>query len=293
MQTDTKQIAKQLKAVQTLMADCLRDTSISKLLPTRNNIMGSGKMLRAHLVLFLGKSNGIAEKTALHAAAAVEIIHGASLLHDDVIDGGLLRRGAPTFWKKHGINGTILLGDLLVFEGLNLLFQVERTDLLQELIDMATHVCRSEVEQELILRGTPGTWEECEHIARAKTGSLFAFAAVSAGTNAPGQTEALREAGFILGTAYQLVDDILDCSGNEELSGKTLGKDQERGKTTAITAKKNAPDNPSEYVNSLIEASAAQLAAWPALHQSWSDFLDVTMKPVLSKHLSADCRTAL
>ena len=218
----------------------------------------------------------------------MEIIHGASLLHDDVIDGGLLRRGAPTFWKKHGTNGAILLGDLLVLEGLNLLVKVDRADLLQELINMAAHVCRSEVEQELILRGTPGTWEECEQIARAKTGSLFAFAAAAtAAPDATGQVEALREAGFILGTAYQLVDDILDCSGNEEVSGKTLGKDLERGKTTAITATKNAPENPAKYVDSLLDASFAQLAAWPVLQHAWNDFLNVTMKPVLSKHLSA------
>lgn len=287
MHTDQAEMKKQLKAVQSVMADCLHNSTISTLLPPKNNIMGSGKMLRAQLVLFLGKPNGIDHKTSLHAAAAVEIIHGASLLHDDVIDGGLLRRGAPTFWKKHGVNGAILLGDLLVFEGLNLLVKVERTDLLQELIDMATYVCSSEVEQELILRGTPGTWEECEQIARAKTGSLFAFAAVAAGTDAPGQTDALREAGFILGTAYQLVDDILDISGNEALSGKTLGKDQERGKTTAITATKNAPDNPTQYIDSLLNASCSQLAAWPELKQSWQRFLDVTIKPVLSRHLSA------
>ena len=272
------------------MENCLHDTKISTLLPPKNNIMGSGKMLRAQLALTLGEFNGIAEKTSLHAAAAVEIIHGASLLHDDVIDGGLLRRGAPTFWKRHGTNGAILLGDLLVFEGMDLLVQVDRMDLLQELIAMATHVCRSEVEQELILRGTPGTWEECEEIARTKTGSLFAFAAVAAASDDPGQKDALREAGFILGTAYQLVDDILDSSGNEEVSGKTLGRDRERGKTTAITATQNAPENPVEYVDSLLDASSAQLAAWPALQSSWNDFLDVTMKPVLSKHLSAsDC----
>ena len=126
----------------------------------------------------------------------MEIIHGASLLHDDVIDGGLLRRGAPTFWKKHGTNGAILLGDLLVFKGLDLLIQVDRPDLLQELINMSADVCQSEVEQELLLRGSPGTWEECEQIARAKTGSLFAFAAVAAASDAPGQIEALREAGL-------------------------------------------------------------------------------------------------
>lgn len=285
---DKNLIKRQLKAVQTTMVDSLRDTNIYKLLPANRNILGSGKMLRSQLALTVGAANRIDEKTLIHSAAAVEIIHGASLLHDDVIDGGLLRRGAPTFWKKYGTNGAILFGDLLVFKGLNLLVQVDRTDLLQELIDMSTHVCRSEVEQELILRGTPGTWAECEQIARAKTGSLFAFAAVAAAaSDAPGQIDALREAGFILGTAYQLVDDILDDSGNEAVSGKTLGKDQERGKTTAITATKNAPANPVEYIDSLLEASSAQLAAWPELQHSWNDFLTVTMKPVLSKHLSA------
>lgn len=270
------------------MVNSLRDTNIYKLLPANKNILGSGKMLRSQLALTVGTANRIEEKTLIHSSAAVEIIHGASLLHDDVIDGGLLRRGAPTFWKKYGTNGAILFGDLLVFKGLNLLVQVDRTDLLQELIDMSTHVCRSEVDQELILRGTPGTWAECEEIARAKTGSLFAFAAVAAAdSGAVGQVDALREAGFILGTAYQLVDDILDESGNEAVSGKTLGTDQERGKTTAITATKNAPSDPMEYIDSLLETSADQLSAWPELQCAWNNFLNTTMKPVLSKHLSA------
>ncbi len=269
------------------MHNCLKDTNISKLLPGNKNLLGQGKMLRSRLVLALGNRNGLNEQEMVHAAAAVDIIHGASLLHDDVIDGGILRRGAPTFWKKYGTNGAILFGDLLMFKALALLVQVDRTDLLQELIDKTGEVCRSEVEQELILRGTPGTWEECEQVARFKTGSLFAFAAVAGGTDAPGQVDALREAGFILGTAYQLVDDILDVSCNEAISGKTLGRDGERGKTTAITATKNAPDNPVDYIDTLLEASTAQLAEWPDLQASWSNFLNVTMKPVLSKHLSA------
>jgi geranylgeranyl pyrophosphate synthase len=287
MQTDPKQIARQIRTVQKIMLDSLRNTNISKLLPSGNNIMGNGKMLRAQLVLYLGAANGVDKETRFHAAASVEILHGASLLHDDVIDGGLLRRGAPSFWKKYGINGAILLGDLLVFEGLKMLVKVNRSDLLEELINMAKNVCRSEVEQELILRGSPGTWEECEEIARAKTGSFFAYAAVAAATRAPGQAEALREAGYILGTAYQLADDILDTSADETLSGKTLGKDRERGKTTAITATKNAPDNPVDYIDSLLDTSLVHLTAWPELQQAWNDYLEVTMKPVLSKHLSA------
>lgn len=287
MPTDKDPADALLKKVKTAMVESLRDTNISKLLPENRSIMGSGKMLRARLALAVGAANGSDEKTAVHSAAAVEIIHAASLLHDDVIDGGLLRRGAPTFWKKYGTNGAILFGDLLVFKALHLLVEVGRADLLKELIEMSAQVCRSEVEQELVLRGTPGTWEECEQIARAKTGSLFAFAAVSGATNKPGQVEALREAGFVLGTAYQLADDILDASGNEAVSGKTLGRDAERGKTTALTATLNAPEDPAGYIYSLLDASAAQLAAWPPLAAAWNAFLNVTMKPVLSKHIFA------
>lgn len=269
------------------MVDALRGTNIANLIPANKNLLGNGKMLRSRLVLAVGNANGIDEQVLIHAAAAVDIIHGASLLHDDVIDGGILRRGAPTFWKKYGTNGAILFGDLLMFKALALLAAVDRSNLLQELIDRTGEVCRSEVEQELILRGTPGTWEECEQVARFKTGSLFAFAATAGSSNELGQKEALREAGFILGTAYQLADDILDASGNEEVSGKTLGTDHDRGKTTAITATKNAPDDPVDYIFALLETSSAQLAAWPQIQGVWDTFLNVTMRPVLSKHLTA------
>ena len=287
MSTEEKQIEKQLKMVKQAMVKCLKDTNISKLLPANKNLLGSGKMLRSRLTLFLANANGVEERVAVNAGAAVDMIHGASLLHDDVIDGGILRRGAPTFWKKYGTNGAILFGDLLMFKALGLLLEVDRSDLLKELIDRTGEVCRSEVEQELILRGSPGTWEECEQVARYKTGSLFAFAAVAGGANDPGQADALREAGFFLGTAYQLSDDVLDASGNEAVSGKTLGTDHQRGKTTAITATKNAPADPIDYIYSLLDASTAQLAAWPEIHDAWDHFLNVTMKPVLSKHLNA------
>lgn len=269
------------------MDGTLSGTNLSKLLPGNKNLLGNGKMLRSRLVLSIGAANSIEEQVLINAGAAVDIIHGASLLHDDVIDGGILRRGAPTFWKKYGTNGAILFGDLLVFKALSLLSEVNRSDLLKELIEMSGEVCRSEVEQELVLRGAPGTWEECEQVARFKTGSLFAFAAIAGGTDEPGQTEALREAGFILGTAYQLADDVLDASGNEAVSGKTLGTDNQRGKTTAITATKNAPAAPLDYIFSLLDASSVQLAAWPEIQGAWDTFLNVTMKPVLSKHLTA------
>jgi geranylgeranyl pyrophosphate synthase len=264
----------------------MQETNLTEIVPKRNSILGSGKMLRAQLTLTVGAATGAPEQDLIHAAAAVEIIHAASLLHDDVIDGGLLRRGAPTFWKKHGINGAILLGDLLVLKAMQLLSERSRPDLLKELIDLSTLVCISEVEQELVLRGAPGTWEDCEQIARRKTGSLFAFAAYAAGTN-PTESTALREAGFLIGTAYQLVDDILDASDNEEISGKTLGKDAERGKTTALTALKHAPADPHAYIKTLCNRSANLLKEHPNTLTAWNLYIDKILKKVMDKHLHA------
>ena len=285
MHPEKNQIEEQLKQVRSIVVDCLCDTKISGFIEANKDLFCNGKMLRARLTLVLGGANGIDRETLVRAAAAVEIIHGASLLHDDVIDGGVLRRGAPAFWKRHGTNGAILLGDLLVFKGLQLVAETQRADLLEELISMATNVCSSEVEQELVLRGAPGTWEECEQIARAKTGSLFAFAAVAAAaTEADGQADAFRTAGFILGTAYQLADDVLDASGNEAVSGKTLGTDRKRGKTTAITAIRNAPTQPADYIYSLLETSSAQLADWPTSRCVWDYYLNDVLKPLLNDY---------
>ena len=277
-----KQMDALLVEVQKCMVDCVEDAALHKKLPAKN-ILGAGKMLRARLVLCLGVANGMDSQGRVHAAAAVEILHGASLLHDDVIDNGFLRRGMPTFWKKHGVNGAILLGDLLVLKSMDLLSSINRLDLLQELIAQAILVCRSEVEQELILRGAPGSWAECEQIARQKTGALFAFAAVAA-SKTKEEADALREAGFLLGTAYQLADDILDASGNEALSGKTLGRDQERGKTTAISTEKEAPAQLKKHVESLLVASLEQLIAFPDLHVAWAHFLDDPIRPLLQKY---------
>ncbi len=269
------------------MAGVLDDTILSGLLQTNQNLLDGGKMLRSRLVQHVGLANGIDPAILARAGAAVDIIHASSLVHDDVIDGGMIRRRAPSFWKKHGINGAILLGDLMMFRALSLLVGKERIDLLKELIDMTGEVCRSEAEQELILRGTPGTWAECEQLARFKTGSLFAFAAVAGGSGERRQAKALQEAGFILGTAYQLTDDIMDVSSNESISGKTLGRDGERGKTTAITATKNAPENPVSYVFDLLWASGDQVEPWPALHKAWMGYVDGVMAPVLGEHLNA------
>ena len=284
MPADKKEIETQIEAVKKTMAAILEESNLSRFLSSNKNLLGSGKMLRSRLVQHLGLATGTSPDLLVRAGAAVDIIHAASLVHDDVIDGGIIRRGAPTFWKKHGTNGAILFGDLMMFRSLSLLVDGNRPDLLKELIDMTGEVCRSEAEQELILRGTPGTWEECKQIARFKTGSLFAFAAVAGGSGDPAEADVLREAGFTLGTAYQLADDILDASGNESVSGKTLGRDAERGKTTATLG---APESPADYLFGLLKEASEMLTPWPHLHHAWDGYIETEFQPIIAKFIAA------
>lgn len=243
--------------------------------------IGSGKMLRARLALRLGAANSVAAGTRRAAAAAVEMIHAASLLHDDVIDGGLLRRGMPTFWKAFGTSGAILLGDLLLFKAMHLIRVTGRMDLVGDFIELSGVVCEAEAEQELIRRQKPATWAGAVGTARRKTGALFACAALAAGRTTA-EKNALREAGYQLGTAYQIADDILDGSRNEAQAGKTLGTDRARGKTTAAV---RSPEFARRYVEKLCRQSAALLKRHPRLAAAWQAYLDEDFLPLIRLQL--------
>ncbi|MFH0907738.1 MAG: polyprenyl synthetase family protein [bacterium] len=282
----TDKIDQCLDEVRKLMAESLADTVLHRLAIDCKSLLGNGKMLRSRLAFRVGPDAGISHRTLLYSSAAVEMIHGASLLHDDVIDGGYLRRSAPTFWVERGVPGAILVGDLLLFKALDIIGQVEDGRLVHTLVRMTGEVCDAESEQELILRGKPGDWDSCVRIARRKTGALFAFSAhACAGTDAV-LAEALTEAGYAVGTAYQLADDILDVKGTEAESGKTLGTDQGRAKTTAATV--HLPDgvDTASYIDRLCEHADRALARWPKVRAAWQEFMTLDIRPAIAKHLS-------
>ena len=245
--------------------------------------LGAGKLLRARLALRIGAANGVVPRVRRASAAAVEMIHAASLLHDDVIDGGLLRRGMPTFWKSFSTSGAILLGDLLLFKAMHLVRATGRMDLVGAFIELSGVVCEAEAEQELIRRQQPATWPQAISTARRKTGALFACAALSAGRTAAERT-ALCEAGYLLGTAYQIADDILDGSHDEAKAGKTLGTDRVRGKATAAV---RSPAFARRYVEKLCRQSTAQLARFPRLAAAWQTYLDIEFLPIIRDQLEA------
>lgn len=274
-----------LGKVSRLMVDTVLETPLRAILDGEPSL-GSGKMLRARIAGRLAESTSAPLDTLLHAAAAVEMVHAASLLHDDVIDGGFLRRNHPAFWVERGVSGAILLGDLLLFKALELVGRVEDGRLTRKLITLTGDVCQAESEQELIIRGQAADWDTCVRIARGKTGALFAFVAWACAGTDPVRQAILLEAGFQVGTAYQLADDILDATGDHDQAGKTLGTDASRQKTTAMRVTGSTPLNPAHEVRELCRNSGAELIASPSLHQAWTTYLKRDLGPALDPILA-------
>lgn len=276
-----------LAQVRQTTAHELAATPLGQLISDFRSLLGTGKMLRSRMAYRLNGACPVDTEDLVRACAAVEMVHAASLLHDDVIDGGMVRRGAPTFWIERGISGAILLGDLMLFKALDLTGRT-RADgrWTRALVEFTGEVCEAEAEQELVLRGADSTWQDCVRIARRKTGSLFAFVATVLGGDDETLRTTLREAGYSVGTAYQLADDVLDTVGSEEASGKTLGTDRARRKITAVSAA-GAGHDPLEEIQELCNSSLSRLTPWPEIHQAWARYLEADIQPTLDQLVRA------
>ena len=275
------------QALRQTLFDAVSPSHLNEVLQHREALLAGGKMLRSRLVYRLCAASERTSGFALAAGATVELIHSASLLHDDVIDGGLLRRNEPAFWTERGTPGAILLGDLLVFRAMLLMMEQGDFSSVKDLVRLSGQVCETEAEQELILRGQPANWETVLRVAQGKTGALFAFAARAMATDEPGLAEALEQAGMDLGTAYQLADDLLDAAGTEADTGKTLGQDARRGKGTAAVAK-GAPDQPEDYVLDLLNGSVRHLDPWPRVQEALSSYVQQDLLPLVRQQLAVE-----
>jgi octaprenyl-diphosphate synthase len=191
-----------------------------------------GKLLRP-LTLFLAARTGSADRIATtQLAAAVELVHSATLLHDDVVDLGELRRGRPTARLVYGNAASIFAGDFLLIEGLRRIRRVGTVDLLDGMLDVIDRMIWAEAVQlecrgELLLEV-----DRYLEIIRGKTAALFGWAA-TAGARAAGlpreAAARLGDYGVHLGIAFQIVDDVLDVVGG---AGKDLCADLREGKST-------------------------------------------------------------
>lgn len=262
-----------------LISSCLEGSKLRPIVGELEGYIKPGKMLRGLLPFYVGVKAGSNIEQLKKSAAAIELIHVASLLHDDVIDNSELRRGAPAFWSAKGVAGAILLGDLLICKSFSLV-RDNSENVIETLISMTEEVCEAEVEQELVKKGTQPDFDECISIARSKTGSLFAFSAYCCGGDNEMLCEALKEAGYLLGTAYQLADDVLDATGDPEEFDKPLGNDSADDKFTLATID-DVDVNLVTLIEKYCEKAEGLLAEWPDVQAGWKSYIDAEFGPVV------------
>jgi len=196
----------------------------------------SGKRIRPALVFLSGWGGSPAVSPDLvRAAAVVELVHMATLVHDDIMDGADVRRGRSTAVREIGPTAAVLLGDALFAHALNLAAQFPTTEVCMAVSESARRVCSGEIMQTL-RRGTTGiTRADYARIIELKTAELFrvsCFLGARLSGMQPEYTEATCLFGRHLGIAYQIYDDLADFFGDEGRMGKTLGTDLASGKMT-------------------------------------------------------------
>ena len=198
-------------------------------------INSGGKRLRPALVILSAGAFNYPGKYHHNLAAVVEFIHTATLLHDDVVDESELRRNKETANALFGNAASVLVGDFLYSRAFQMMVEVDNMRIMQVLADATNTIAEGEVLQLLNCKDPDVDEENYLRVIRFKTAKLFEAATrlgAILGNATPEEEEALAVYGMHLGTAFQLIDDLLDYSGDNQDTGKNLGDDLAEGKPT-------------------------------------------------------------
>jgi geranylgeranyl pyrophosphate synthase len=211
---------------------------------------GGGKRLRPALALLAAKFGQVDMEKATSLAGATELLHTATLVHDDLIDNSLLRRGQTTLNARWSGGATVLAGDLLFAQAAVLVAETDNVRIISKFAQTLGIICRGELSQLFAPSWREQTKEDYYDRIYSKTASLIAMAAESGGILAglpEDQVKSLRRYGRDLGTAFQIVDDVLDFVGDEEQLGKPVGSDLRQG-TITLPAMYFAWQNPDDQL---------------------------------------------
>ena len=218
---------------------------------------GNGKRIRPALALLAAHACGKSTPLHIDLAVVVELIHLATLVHDDIMDGATKRRGKPTAFAKWGAELSVLLGDCLFCHALKLSSGFEDQSISRRIADAANEVCSGEILQTQRRFDLKLSIPEYLKIISMKTGALFRISTeLAAVLNdcRPDEVLAMRNYGDNLGIAYQIYDDCLDLVGTEGATGKTVGTDLAKGKLTLplLHVLAQANDAEREQLHSII-----------------------------------------
>lgn len=227
-------------------------------------IAAGGKRLRPALLLLTCGALGYVGSQRFNLAAVVEFIHTATLLHDDVVDESALRRGNPTANEAFGNPASVLVGDFLYSRAFQMMVDAQSMRVMEVLADATNVIAEGEVMQLMNMHNAELNEQAYLQVIRSKTAKLFeASARVGAIlADAPAEIEdACADYGQALGTAFQVIDDVLDYTGNAEVLGKNLGDDLREGKTTLplIAAMQRGSDSERNLIKRAIESGDADL----------------------------------
>jgi octaprenyl-diphosphate synthase len=228
-------------------------------------IGAGGKRLRPALLLLMAGALGLTGPHRLTLAAVVEFIHTATLLHDDVVDESTLRRGRATANQAFGNPASVLVGDFLYSRAFQMMVDVGDMRVMQVLADATNVIAEGEVLQLVQIRNTAMTEDDYLQVIRSKTAKLFEASArlpallVQASEDVESACALFGQA---LGTAFQVVDDALDYSGDASTMGKNLGDDLREGKVTLpviCTLQRVAPSERDLLERAVREGDVSQL----------------------------------
>jgi octaprenyl-diphosphate synthase len=228
-------------------------------------ISGGGKRLRPLLVVLAGRACGSSGHAHVEAAAFIEFIHTATLLHDDVVDASSMRRGRDTANEVFGNQASVLVGDFVYSRAFQMMASLESQRVMEIMADATNVIAEGEVLQLMNAHDPETTEQRYLEVIYRKTARLFEAGAEVAAVlsdRSPEIQRALAQYGRHLGTAYQLVDDVLDFRSNPAERGKNLGDDLAEGKPTLplIYALRSAGETDRSLIRTAIrQGGLAQL----------------------------------
>ncbi len=220
----------ELNLINSISSDVQLATEVSRYI-----VSSGGKRIRPVICILVARALNYPGSELIRLASSIELLHTATLIHDDVVDESLLRRGKESIQTKWDNAHGVLVGDFVYSKAFQLMASFDNPEIIRALANATNRISEGEVLQLSLKNETSLIKKDYFEIIERKTAELFKVSALTAGilsSSSDEQLKSLEKFSTSLGVAFQIQDDILDYYGDESLTGKKLGKDFEEGKFT-------------------------------------------------------------